>query len=69
MIQILFFICNFPIFLCKYGQIQVHIPFLSFLFCVGVQPIVGFPGGSEGKESAGNAEDLVLVPVVGRSPG
>ena len=30
---------------------------------------MGFPGGSGGKESAGNAEDLVLVPVVGRSPG
>ena len=30
---------------------------------------MGFPGGSEGKESACNAGDLVLVPVVGRSPG
>ena len=30
---------------------------------------MGFPGGSEGKESACNAVDLVLVPVVGRPPG
>ena len=30
---------------------------------------MGFPGVSEGKESACNAGDLVLVPVVGRSPG
>ena len=30
---------------------------------------MGFPGGSEGKESACNAGDLVLVPVVGRSSG
>ena len=30
---------------------------------------MGFPGGSEGKESACNAVDLVVVPVVGRPPG
>ena len=29
----------------------------------------GFPGGSDGKESACNAEDLGLIPGVGRSPG
>ena len=31
--------------------------------------IWGFAGGSEGKESARNAEDLGLIPGSGRSPG
>ena len=30
---------------------------------------MGFPGGSAGKESACNAEDLGLIPGLGRSPG
>ena len=29
----------------------------------------GFPGGSDGKESACNAGDLGLTPGLGRSPG
>ena len=29
----------------------------------------GFPGGSEGKESACNAEDPGLIPGLGLSPG
>ena len=29
----------------------------------------GFPGGSDGKESASNAGDLVSIPGSGRSPG
>ena len=29
----------------------------------------GFPGGSEGKESAYNAGDPGLIPASGRSPG
>jgi len=29
----------------------------------------GFPGGSEGKESACNAEVLALIPGWGTSPG
>ena len=31
--------------------------------------ILGFSGGSEGKESAFNAEDLGSIPGLGRSPG
>ena len=31
--------------------------------------ILGLPCGSGGKESACNAGDLVLIPVLGRSPG
>ena len=33
------------------------------------QRMVGFPGGSDGKESACNAGDLSLIPGFGRSPG
>ena len=31
--------------------------------------ILGFPGGSAGKESAYNAGDLGSIPGLGRSPG
>ena len=31
--------------------------------------VLGFPGGSDGKESACNAGDLGLNPALGRSPG
>ena len=30
---------------------------------------MGFPGGSDGKESACNARDLCSIPGLGRSPG
>ena len=30
---------------------------------------MGFPGGSDGKESACNAKDMDLIPGSGRSPG
>ena len=32
-------------------------------------PNKGFPGGSDGKESIFNVEDLGLIPELGRSPG
>ena len=31
--------------------------------------LIGFPGGSDGKESACNARDPDLIPGSGRSPG
>ena len=34
-----------------------------------VLEIKGFPGGSEGKESAYNSGDLISIPGLGRSPG
>ena len=34
-----------------------------------INSVRGFPGGSVGKESAGNAEDPVSIPGLGRSPG
>ena len=37
-------------------------------YCLGTW-IQGFPGGSDGKESAHNAEDLGSIPGSGRSSG
>ena len=34
-----------------------------------LSPIWGFPGGSDGKESTCNAENLGSIPGSGRSPG
>ena len=31
--------------------------------------VMGFPGGSDGEESACSAGDLVSIPGLGRSPG
>ena len=40
------------------------------LFClINNIVILGFPGSSDGKENACNAEDLDLIPELGRSPG
>ena len=38
-------------------------------FCVPLCYFGGFPGGSGGKESSYNEEDLGLIPGLGRSPG
>ena len=35
----------------------------------GLQVVIRFPGGSDGKESAHNAGDLGSIPGSGRSPG
>ena len=49
------------------------VPSISLLidpFCLfASDPLRGFPGGSDGKESACNAGDLDLIPGSGRSPG
>ena len=36
---------------------------------IGIDVFRGFPGGSDGKESACNAGDLNSIPEWGRSPG
>ena len=36
--------------------------------CVTLHITMGFPGGSDGKESACNARDVGLIPGFGRSP-
>ena len=48
--------------------------FLNILFSlacvkVGIQYIMGFPGGSDGKEPVCNAEDPGSIPGSGRSSG
>ena len=35
---------------------------------INVYPYMGFPGGSDGKESAYNARDLGSIPWVGKIP-
>ena len=39
------------------------------IYCTLICIDKGFPGGSDGKESACNAGDPVLIPGLGRSPG
>ena len=42
---------------------------MSQLFNMLSRLVMGFPGGSDGKASAYNVEDLGLIPGSGRSPG
>ena len=42
---------------------------VSFLFSSFIMMFLGFPGGSDGKESACNVGDPSSIPVLGRSPG
>ena len=44
-------------------------PKFSKLFFICPLFTLGFPGGSAGKESTGNAGDLGSIPGLGRSPG
>ena len=46
-------------------QTECNSFFLSLLIIV-IE--AGFPGGSDGQESICNAEDLALIPGLGRSP-
>ena len=41
--------------------------FFLFLFCIC--GLLGFPGGSDGKEPTCNAGELGSIPRLGRSPG
>ena len=55
---------------------SIHVKFFSpstqivssFFFFLS-SPNLGFPGGSDGKESVCNAGDLGWIPGLGRSPG
>ena len=42
---------------------------LKCLHFSGINIYIGFPGGSDGKESACNEGDPGLIPGLGRSPG
>ena len=46
---------------------MAHFRFLSILLNIIV--LLGFPGGSDGKESACSAGDLGSIPRLGRFPG
>ena len=50
-----------------YVYIYIHTHTHTYIFFWGEEG--GFPSGSESKESACNAEDLGLIPGLGRSPG
>ena len=41
---------------------------MTLLFNTLSRFVIGFPGGSDSKESACNVEDLGLIPGLGRSP-
>ena len=48
---------------------EAVILFIYFFFLLFGYIILGFTGGSAGKESVCNAGDLGLIPGLGRSPG
>ena len=48
-------------------SLDLRIFFFSFLFCIS--GLLGFPGGSDGKESTCNAGEVGSIPRLGRSPG
>ena len=48
---------------------QFFFPEYILVFYIQYMTLIGFPGGSDGKESACSAEDPVLISGLGRSPG
>ena len=56
---------NIVIYSSRYSSIEVNSFFVSLLLC---KVVLAFPGGSNSKKSGCNAEDLGLVPGLGRSP-
>ena len=52
-----------------YTHTHTHIFFFRFFSITGYYKILGFPGGSSGKESTCNAGDLGSTPGLGRFPG
>ena len=52
-----------------YTYIIPHHYYMCLCVCMCVYPHLGFPGGSESKESACNVRDLGLILASGRSPG
>ena len=57
-----FFILNEPV------QTYLMFPFLKWVKWSAYTSLLNFPGGSDGKESAYNAEDLGSIPGLGRFP-
>ena len=50
-------------------NMSMSICIIVSIYCTLICIDKGFPGGSDGKESACNAGDLVLIPGLGRPPG
>ena len=55
--------------LCMCQFIHLFYIFISCAFYCQTVGLLGFPGGSAGKESTYNAGDLGTIPGLGRSPG
>ena len=53
----------------SYFSFVGEIKSLTTFFLRSVVRKLGFPGGSNGKESAYNVRDLALIPGLGRAPG
>ena len=63
---ILFHVASYSVFQASLIKETVFSPLYNLAsFVIDL----GFPGGSDGKESACNAEDLGLIPGLERSPG
>ena len=54
---------------CLRGKNFCFMIFFVVLYALQSYDPMGFPGGSDGKESACHAVDLGLIPGLGRSPG
>jgi len=50
-------------------QIKIIYIYIYIYTHTHIHIYMGFPGGSDGKESACNEADLGLIPGLGRSPG
>ena len=48
---------------------DITLPVFKLYYKVVVYNLIGFPGGSDGKESTCNAGDTGSIPRLGRSPG
>ena len=54
----------------KFGSIAHYLERVYHIHCLLITNIfMGFPGGSDSKESTYNAKDPGLIPGSGRSPG
>ena len=49
-------------------SIEIYI-YIYMYVCICIHVCMGFPGDSDGKESAFNVGDLSSIPGLGRSPG
>ena len=53
---------------CPVGHTKLRRSSRALLLSFTLSLFMGFPGGSDGKESTCNAGDLSLIPGLGRSP-